>query len=632
MCGLFGWIGPRPLSELELGSARRAVSSLVHRGPDQQGEWHQDHVYMGHRRLSIIDLSVAARQPFLDAAGRLVLAFNGELYNFVELRSELEREDVRFVTNSDTEVMLAAFARWGDRALDRFDGMFAGALHDRATGRHLLFRDPLGQKPLYYHRFQGGLVYASELRALLTLDQFRWRLDRAAFPRYVMNGYYAWDETPVDSIRKLLPGCLLEITKAGLRLERYWDSRPGDHELNLTETEAAEEFERLFAASCARSMRSDVPFGVFLSGGLDSSLVLAGCRDNRADVRAFSVAMSEPDFDESAKARLVARHVGVSDHHLFSMDRASVEAAMKGVLASSDEPHGDPGFVNTYFLAQAARSHLTVALAGDGGDELFAGYAPFSGLAGVPWLQAAPAALLRAARQAVRLLPAGDGYMGLRATLTAYLQGFPASQAVRFPLWLASVGPEDLARLCPAQPARLYDSVERLMEPVAGRTPLQQLLYFYQKVFLSEFVCLHTDRAAMQFGLEVRSPFLSPAIIEFANRLPDRMKLRGRSLKWLLRQVAARRGFPVSIVGQRKQGFTFPLARWLKTVLRPRMDELLASELWADDSLVDMAVVERWRQEHLSGTQNHYRVLYHMMAFRAWRLSYPGVESGAVCH
>lgn len=637
MCGVFGWVTYRRcLTESELRAARRALSSLSHRGPDQQGEWYDDHVYMGHRRLSIIDLSAAARQPFQDKEGRYVLAFNGEIYNYVELRSELEQEGAHFRTSSDTEVMLAALDRWGDRAFLRFDGMFAGALHDRERSRHLLFRDPLGQKPLYYCEFNGGLVYASELRALLALDGFRWRLNRPAFLRYLSNGYYAWDETPVEGVRKLLPGCLLEMTERGTRLERYWDSVPGEDLLDLTEDEAFAEFERLFAESCARSMRSDVPLGVFLSGGLDSSLVLAFSREIRSDVRAFSVAMGERDFDESAKAERVARHLGLSDHHSFIMGRASVESAMRGVLTSCDEPNGDPGFVNTYFLAQACRPHLTVALAGDGGDELFAGYLPFASLHGEVCLRVLPSRVLEMIRTATTLLPNSDRYLGLRFKAEAYVRGFPSSPATRFALWLASVDPEALARLCPWQKpgfsardgaeGSVYDFVERLMTPVQSGSRLQQLLYFYQKVFLPEFVCMHTDRGAMQFGLEVRAPFLSPSVIRFANRLPDHMKVRGGTLKWILRRVATRRGLPSSIARQPKQGFTFPLARWLKTTLRPCMEELLSHEGWRDERLVDLDVVHRCRTEHLAGTRDHSRLLYSLMAFRAWRQNFPTVE------
>ena len=638
MCGIFGWVRHKtPLSTENLENARRMTDLLRHRGPDHGDEWTNTHVFMGHRRLSIIDLSAAANQPFTDPTGRYVLCFNGELYNYVELREELEREGIAFRTKSDTEVMLAALIHWKDAALCRFDGMFAAALHDRRTGRHFVFRDPLGQKPLYYFRHEDGVVYASELRSILGLPGFRWRIDKDSFRRFLMNGYYAGEGTPVSGIRKLLPGCALEVAGGQVRVTRYWDSMPGEDELDISADEAAGEFSRLFSGACMRTMRSDVPYGVFLSGGIDSSLILDFCHDINPSIRSFTVAMGDHDFDESAKAETVARHLGIKDHHSFSMDTGSVVSAMADVLAASDEPHGDPGFVNAYFLAKASRPHLTVALAGDGGDELFAGYLPFAGLGIAPFLKALPGPLLGLVKAARRLIPETDRYLGLRFKADAYLRGFPATDATRFPLWLASMDPEEAVQVCGAEDPGFFDRfgatasvfgpMAELVAPAANRTPTQQFLYFYQKVFLPEFVCMHTDRAAMQFGLEVRSPFLSPDLVAFANRLPDRLKLGGGKPKRLLKKVAKDRGLPKMIVDQKKQGFTFPLARWLKSSLKPTMTDLLGPDEWEADGLVDMAVAGRLMDAHLSGRRNHYRLLYNLMCFRAWRRKFPEVTA-----
>ena len=636
MCGLFGWISfEEELGERHLKASRKALASLAHRGPDNQGEWRDGRVYIGHRRLSILDLSAAANQPFTDPDERYVLSYNGEIYNYVELRDELESAGVRFSTSSDTEVVLAALIRWGRAALTRFDGMFALAFYDRASGRTLLARDPLGQKPLYYHAFDRGLVYGSELSALLLLDGFSWRIDKSAFRRFLVNSFYAWDQTPIVGVKKLLPGCCLEVKGSGVTLERYWDSVPGSDVLDIDAEAAIGEFERLFDLSCKRSMRSDVPYGVFLSGGIDSSLILSSCHAANSSVRSFCVAMGDPDFDESSKAETIVRHLGVASHHTFDMNQDSVEQALEGFFNASHEPHGDPGFVNTYFLAQSARPHLTVALGGDGGDELFSGYAPFAGLAAVPWLKSLPPSVMGLSKRLARLIPANDTYLGLQFKLGAYLQGFPADDATRLALWLSSVTPDEFASLCPqvkdeerepgGAPKSVFDCVRDIMAPAEGRTLQQMMLYYYQKVFLPEFVCMHTDRAAMQFGLEVRSPFLSLPLIEFANRLPDHLRMRNGQLKWLLKQVVARRGFPAVIRNQKKQGFTFPIARWLKTTLRPQMDRLLApNDL--DTRLVDPSRVDWYRAQHLEGRRNNYRMLFNLMAFQRWRQKYPSLD------
>lgn len=630
MCGLFGWVSYGDgVTDARLAGARAATRLLSHRGPDHQGEWSDAHTYMGHQRLSIIDLSAAANQPFFAEGGRYVFTYNGEIYNYVELRHDLERDGWCFRTQSDTEVFLAALLRWGSKALTRVDGMFAAALHDRETGEHLLVRDPLGQKPLYYYETGEGIVYASELRSLLSLERFPWAIDRAAFRRYLMMGYYSCDETPVVGIRKLLPGCFLRVTRAGAHRERYWDSVPGTNEVQLSEEEAYAEFDRLFAASCERSMRSDVPYGVFLSGGIDSSLVAAYCRRINPSLRTLSLAMSETDFDETPKATLVAQHLRVADQHSVRMTPAVAGETVAEMLESMDEPHGDPGYVNMLFLAREARRYLGVALAGDGADELFAGYSPFSALRLADFARQWPTAVALT-RSAVRQLPARDGYLGLQFKALAFLQGFSNGDGSRFPLWLSAVPVDELDALCEgsADAEPLFAGIESLVGSAGGHHPGDRLLYYYQKVFLPEFVCMHTDRAAMQSSLEVRSPFLSRPLIEFANRLPFSLKYRRFVLKEFLRNVAARQGLPRAVVAQRKQGFAFPTARWLKTSLRACAEEMFSAPDWAD-GLVRLPVLRRYFDEHMSGRSNHYRVLYHLMVFQAWRRNYPALQPGS---
>ena len=628
MCGLFGWLSyRRGLADAEHEQGRAATKLMAHRGPDSQGEWFDNHVFMGHRRLSIIDLSTAANQPFKDPTGRYILTYNGEIYNYLELRTELAGAGWKFQTSSDTEVLLAGLLTWGQSALTRFDGMFTLALHDSLTGEHLLARDPLGQKPLYYVLTSDGAIYASELRSLLSLPGQSWTIDRTNFLRYLMLGYYAWDQTPLTGVHKLLPGHCLRVSREGCRIERYWESLPGKNELDITENEALGEFERLFARSCAQSMRSDVPYGVFLSGGIDSSLVAAFCRESNPSVRTVSVAMSEADYDESNKASAVNAQLGIAHSQTVTMSDQAIQDSLGAVLASLDEPNADPGYVNAYYLARAARQFMTVALAGDGADEFFSGYPPFVGLGVTAWMRHMPAPALSLARSLAETLPASDSYLGLQFKALAFLQGFPASDAVRFPLWLSAVPQRDLDQLCRGHGASngLFDYVEQFMAPLRDGTLQQKLLYYYQKTFLPEFVCMHTDRAAMQSSLEVRSPFLSLPLVEFANRLPDRFKMKNGNLKVLLRRAAAKRGLSAEIVEQRKQGFTFPVARWLKTTLRPHAEALLSPD-GAADELIDPSIVRRYVDDHMNGRRNNYRLLYHLIVFRAWRSNYPGLR------
>lgn len=635
MCGIFGWIKhDRSLTPREVTAAARATATLAHRGPDHQGQWHDARTFMGHRRLSILDLRPEANQPFHGPDDRLVLTYNGEIYNYQELRPGLQRTGWTFRTRSDTEVLLAAYARHGPAAFADFDGMYAVAVHDRLQHRHRLFRDPLGQKPLYWFDYGDGVIYASELRALLALGDFHWALDRDSFVKYLCNGYYAWDTTPLKGVRKLLPGCMLDIERGRCAVRRLWDSRPGDGTLDVDEVEAGERVLELLDRSCRTCLRSDVPYGLFLSGGIDSALLLHLCRRHDPDIAAFTVAMGERDFDEGAKARQVAEHVGARHMHAFLMDHDAVVQSVEDFGQFADEPHGDPGFVNAHFLARSCRPWITVGLSGDGGDELFGGYLPFLAARCAGPLAHVPGAA-RALHAAAGLLPGSDTYVGLQFKARALLQAFPCTPTTLFPLLIATMAPEALQRLCPWQPPAFFSrrgepgtllaDFHQALAPMADHSTTQMGLYFYQKFFLPEFVCMHTDRAAMQTGMEVRAPMLSAPLIELANRLPDRLKVRGRVLKRLLRELARRQGFPESIWRQKKQGFTFPVARWLKGALHERMNALLAPGQW-HSGLVDVDTLERLKREHLAGRRNHYRILFNLMVFRQWLDRFPMVR------
>ena len=636
MCGIIGWLKyENPLVDSEINEMRKALSSMRHRGPDFQGEWFSECIYMGHQRLSIIDLSSSANQPFIDENQQYVIAFNGEIYNYLELKAELIKEGCSFRTTSDTEVLLKAFIVWGKEAFLKFDGMFAAAIHDIRARKHYLFRDPLGQKPLYYYAYEGGLIYSSELRGILGLSKFPWRVDRNNFLKFLSNCCYMWDSTPLDGVKKLLPGHYLEIENGKPMLKRYWNSIPGENIEKLDLQEALRHFRKLFENSCGISMRSDVPYGVFLSGGIDSSLILVACHRFNDGIASFSVMMGEADFDESSKVNVVTEHLRIKLHHSYLMDSDSVQESVDAFFEFSDEPHGDPGFVNEYFLAKSCRPEVTVAISGDGADELFAGYLPFAALEKENLLEPLPGPVIGGGRWFARqLLPGNDRYMGLKSKALAFLQGFPSQAATRFPLWLSAIAPEDLSRLCPWQaeeffsrngePGTLFAAFEDELGQMDGKSRNQMFLYYYQKFFLPEFVCMHTDRASMQSSLEVRSPYLSLPLVEFANKLPDHLKIHKGVLKRLLRQEMAKRGYPETIYGQKKQGFTFPLARWLKTVLKTRMEELLSPEQW-DDNLIDVAFMQQLKDEHLNGKNNHYRILYNLMVFRQWLKSYPQI-------
>lgn len=638
MCGFLGCVSLRvPIKEKERNIMRRGAIGLAHRGPDGAGEWFDEHAFLAHRRLKIIDLSDQAAQPFVAADERYVMVFNGEIYNYLELRELLRKLGHQFRTASDTEVLMAAWRQWRNDAFHRLDGMFALAIYDRQSREVILARDPLGQKPLYWSWDGQSLCFGSELSIFLDSDGRQCKLDRPAFLRFLAHSYYGGDETPLHGVRKLWAGCLLTLRPdEAPQVERYWESLPGRPWQAWTLDAALERFDALFSDSCRISLRADVPQGVFLSGGIDSTLVTAVCAELDPEIRTYSVAMAERDYDERTKAALVVKHLGLRNHTVVEMNDDSIRWAAADFFAGLSEPHGDPGYINSLFLAHAVRKDITVAQAGDGADELFYGYAPFQGAAASRVLECLPGVAINWIKGAGCLLPRGsDGYLSLAFKVDAYLQGFPAPRATRAANWLSTLSPEGLAALCPwapdtflvadGRPESLFQPVAAMMQSMTGASVDQILAYYYQKFFLPEFVCLHTDRAAMRAGLEVRSPFLSVPLVEFANGLPDALKRNGSTLKRLLRESLRRRGFPSAIWRQRKQGFTLPLARYLKSALRPQLLALLDDGVGVG-GLVECSELERLISDHLNGKANNYRILFNLLAFQSWFKRYPHVQ------
>jgi len=637
MCAIFGWIKHgEDLSNREIDASRIALKTMRHRGPDASGEFIEKNVYLGHNRLSIIDLSSEANQPFYDDEKRFVIVYNGEVYNYIELKEELEKKGIVFNTSSDTEVILKTFMSLRDNAVLHFDGMFALAIYDRKDKKTYIARDFLGQKPLYYFSYDGGLIFCSELRSLLCIEQFKWVLDKNNLYKYLVNSCYMGDTTPIKGVKKLLPGHCIEIQEGRVKVEKYWDSIPGEDTLDISPQETLKEFERLFDESCQKTMRSDVPYGVFLSGGVDSSMILNSCKKSNPDIKAYTVAMEDKDFDETDKSQVIVNHLNIKESDSYTLDKEKIHDCMHSYMSFIDEPHGDPGLVNAYFLAKSCRQEITVGIAGDGADELFGGYIPFkiSSLSKVlnP-LNEKTVSFFK--RMSERLVPCDDRYMGLQFKLLSFLNGFPSHEAIRLPLWLGAMSPEEMKQLCKTDnelffsrngvKESLFTDIKERMDSVKERSSKNLFLYFYQKYFLPEYVCLHTDRAAMQSSLEVRSPFLSRSLIEFANKLPQEMKIQGGELKRILKMYMKKEEFPKEIYHQKKRGFTFPISRWLKSTLRENLCKALSSENRIFE-LLNYDCVQRLMAEHFSNKRNNYRILFNLFVFSNWMEKYPQVS------
>jgi asparagine synthase (glutamine-hydrolysing) len=573
MCGLAGFVGAGDENDL-----RTMIATLVHRGPDGEGYYRDHHapVFLGHRRLAILD-PVGGHQPMWDADGTVGIVFNGEIYNHRSLRKELEALGHHFASDhADTEVLVHGWKVWGNDLFIRLDGMFALAIFDRNAGVLTLARDRFGEKPLYYAARPDAVIFGSELTALLEHPVLKGvSVSKTALQKFFAHGFFPAPRTPYDGVHKLLPGHILSIDAKTLETKSnaYWRFTLGDPEPpSGTEEDWAAELNTLLADAVTSRLEADVPLGLFLSGGIDSSAVLSCAADTLepSSIRTFAIGFSETSFDESPWAEEMALHVG-STHQVEICDLDAAQGALPSVLTRLDEPLGDPSILPTSLLCVFARKNVTVALSGDGGDELFAGYDPFRILRRAQiYERYVPRPVHSAVRVIAAALPRSDSNMSFDFVLNRGLRGLKHPESEWNARWLGALEPDDIAALFnePVDAESLYSEAISAWEACPSTHIVDKTLDFYTRFYLPDGILTKTDRASMAVGLEARSPFLANGVADFAQRLPWHTKLRGRTGKWILKQ-ALRDRIPAGILSRQKKGFGIPLARWLKTMDPP---------------------------------------------------------------
>lgn len=574
MCGIAGFWGEGGREHITA-----MTQALFHRGPDAGDVWVADDapMHLGHRRLSIVDLATG-HQPMRDAATGATIAYNGELYNHAELRRELEALGHRFMTShSDTETVLRAFLQWGTACLERFNGMFAFAIYLPAKRELWLARDRFGEKPLFYTHNNHGFAFASEICGLAQWPYFDAGLDPANVQRFFAWGYMPGGRTVHPGCHGLQPGGWLRFDCAAdsVATGRYWEFalEPDDSLTDADEPRLVEELRALLVQSVRRRLQSDVPLGIFLSGGIDSSAVLAATSQIVPPdrIQAFTIGFTEASFDESPNAREVANHFGVQ-HHVSVLTQDDMLREAPQVLARMSEPLGDASLIPTAKLAAFTRQHVTVALSGDGGDELFAGYDPLAALAPAAlYRRCMPRPLHGLLRRAVDLLPVSDRNMSLEFKLKRVLRGLSWPRAMQLPVWMSPLEPAEIAD-CFANPLpaeELYaDALALWAKHEKGTDDLGQALLFFTRFYLGDDILVKADRASMMVSLESRAVFLDNDIAAFCSRLPNRFKYRNGVRKYLLRKALAD-WLPERILNLPKKGFGIPLNRWLRHLPEP---------------------------------------------------------------
>ncbi|MEX2260493.1 MAG: asparagine synthase (glutamine-hydrolyzing) [Bryobacteraceae bacterium] len=600
MCGIAGYTHLQ--RRAESGFIRKIAASLTHRGPDQQGIYESDKVSLAGVRLKIIDLE-GGDQPVFDESGDSAIVFNGEIYNHAELRRELEGRGRRFRSRCDTEVVLQAFLEWDTAAFSRLRGMFAAAVWSKSRQRLVLARDRLGIKPLYVYRAGQDVYFGSELKAILAHRDVPRRLDLEGLNDYLSLNYVPGPRTLVEGIEKLPPGHWLEWHEGVVRMEPWWqlEFQPDP---KLTLEAAREELDRLLGEAVREHLISDVPLGVWASGGLDSSTIVhyaAGARS----LKTFSISFKGRGFDESQYFREIARIYGC-DHHEFDINAdLELASAIEELAWYSDEPSADAGALPVWFLSRMSRRHVTVALSGEGADELFGGYLTYLADDCAKALRLTPAAGRNLALRGLhRWWPVSDDKIGLEYKLKRLLEGSLLSPAAAHCYWNGTFSAEQKAAICPGIPSK-PPSCAQSAESAAC---LNRFLLLDQTTYLPDDILYKVDRMSMAHSLEVRPPFLDHRIAEFAARLPENLKVRGFRTKFLLRDLMKDK-LPASILKRRKTGLDIPAHEWFRGVLRPLLLDTLTHERLKSTGIFDADAVHRLIRSH---QERRVNVGYHL--------------------
>lgn len=627
MCGITGFTHRDGV--FDRARIRAATESLIHRGPDQQGIYESEFVSLGAVRLKIIDLQ-AGDQPMASDDGKIVLVFNGEIYNHRELRAELESRGEKFKTHSDTEVVLRAFMRWDKDCFSRLRGMFAIAVWSQEARRLVLARDRLGIKPLYFSLRGEELYFGSELKAIFAHPEIKRELDFTGLHYYLAMNYVPCPHTLVGGIEKLAPGHLLEWQDGDVEMEAYWRLRfePQKHK---SARSAQEELDSLLRASVRDHLIADVPLGIWLSGGVDSSTILHYTRELRASqVKTFSISFAGRSFDETVYIREMAARYGTDHHELDVNPSLDLPAAIEEMAYYSDEPFADAGALPVWFLSALSRKHVTVALSGEGADELFGGYITYDADRYAAQAQSLAPTVRRGALEFLRCWPVSDDKISLEYKVKRFLEGtlLPADEAHIY--WNGSFSTAQQKQLLllgnRASVRNLFDSDL----PAADENgSLNRYLAFDQHYYLPDDILQKVDRMSMAHSMEVRPPFLDHRIVEFAARLPEHMKIDGRQHKVVLKRLM-RDKLPAAVLRRPKTGLDIPAHDWLRGALRTLLLDTLNAAAIDDTQIFRRERVEFFIKEHLERRANlgyHlWGLLILFLWIRHWNIQTASVE------
>ena len=633
MCGIAGFLTSRAQNIPDYAVLRKMRESLIHRGPDDSGEYIRDldeggpFVFFGHRRLSIIDLG-SGHQPLSNEDETVWVVFNGEIYNFRELRNLLENLGHRFKTRSDTEVIAHAYEEYGENCFRYFKGMFAIAIWDEKRRQLVLARDRMGKKPLYYSFINGTFLFASELKAMMLYPAFPRKVDPVSLTKYLFFEFIPSPHTIFKDAKKIPAASYLVWDNKGIEVRQYWSPfEPQKRENNLSEVEAQLRLMKLLTESVKRRLISDVPLGVFLSGGIDSSTITAlAQKEVPGKIKTFSIGFEDPSFDESKYASLASGYIG-TEHHEQTMTPADLLDIVPRLPEILDEPMADASILPTYLLSKFTRGHVTVALGGDGGDELFAGYPTYLAHRFAMQYDRYLGVLHPAITFLGNLLPVSDDNISFDFKVKKFLSGIGYADGIRNSVWLGSfpfsenqkvLSPEVLSQF---SQDRLAEDIYLHEREYPYDDRITKLQYLDLKLYFQESILVKVDRASMACSLEVRAPFLDHELVEFVMGLPSAWKLNGLTSKYILKKALGN-WLPDEVIKRPKKGFGVPIAKWVKGPLNPLFREMLAYDRVRSEGFLNPEYVAQLLQDHLLNKRDNRKQLWTLLVWELWMNHY----------
>ena len=623
MCGIAGIVGTTQGADVSPEMVHQMCQTIIHRGPDDEGIYTKGPVGLGMRRLSIIDLA-GGHQPIHNEDKTIWVVFNGEIYNFPELRKDLIQSGHRFYTDCDTEVIVHLYEDYGSACVERLRGMFAFALYDERGSKLLLGRDRLGKKPLHYAIINDRLFFGSEIKSLLSVAPELSQIDQEGLLQFFYYGYIPDPHTSFSRIRKLPPGHLLEFTQGQIKVRRYWDLPTYGTHNPCSEEECLEELEHRLSEAVRIRLISDVPLGALLSGGVDSSTIVAlMARASSKPVKTFCVDFRSHDFSEARYARIVAQHFG-TEHHELVIEPDEIGDALDELTHMMEEPFADSSMLPTYFVSRLARQHVTVALSGDGGDELFAGYDRY---------------LVNQRRRIFDLIPdwAGRQYRelvypllprGLRGRKFTYNISLPSRERYLHGLSFLTAGDHESGVFSDGflawakQQVSPLDRFRDYYEHGPAQDPLSRLLYLDTKTYLTSDILTKVDRMSMATSLEVRVPILDHIFVEWVTSLPAHWKLRGSTQKYIFKKLAERVGVPREVLYRRKQGFSMPLVHWMRRGMRQELVRLLLEPRTLQRGYFNPSAIKELVNDHLRERRDNSGELWLLLIFELWHRNF----------